>query len=99
MIGKLRRKLILTTVLSLVLIFAVMVAAINIISNYSSQQQISTSLEMLAGKYTNAAELLDPEPESGKAPRPEIPASKLARDKKLLHHTIGSQWRAARMEE
>ena len=50
MIGKLRRKLILTTVLSLVLIFAVMVAAINIISNYSSQQQISTSLEMLAGK-------------------------------------------------
>ena len=79
MIGKLRRKLILTTVLSLVLIFAVMVAAINIISNYSSQQQISTSLEMLVGKYTNAAELLDPEPESGKAPRPEIPASKLAR--------------------
>mgnify|MGYP000225407310 CR=1 FL=1 len=79
MIGKLRRKLILTTVLSLVLIFAVMVAAINIISNYSSQQQISTSLAMLVGKYTSDAEFRDAETGQGMTPRPEIPASKLAR--------------------
>lgn len=79
MIGKLQKKLTVTTVLALVLIFAVMVAAINVISNYSSKQQISTSLEMLAGKYTKDAEFLDTESESSKAPRPEIPASKLAR--------------------
>ena len=79
MIGKLQRKLTVTTVLALVLIFIVMIAAVNIISNYSSQQQISTSLAMLVGKYTSDAERLDPEPASDRAPRPEIPASKLSR--------------------
>lgn len=52
MIDKLRRKLIITTIAALLVIFVVMVGAMNAISFYSTQRQVSQSLEVLAGSQT-----------------------------------------------
>lgn len=55
MIQKLRKKLIVTSVLSLAVIFIVMIALINAVSFYSTQSQVSQSLEVLAGSQTEEA--------------------------------------------
>ena len=52
MIDKLRKKLIISTIAALLVIFVVMIWAMNAISFYSTQRQVSHSLEVLAGNQT-----------------------------------------------
>lgn len=49
MIDKLRKKLIISTIAALLVIFVVMIWAMNAISFYATQRQVSNSLEVLAG--------------------------------------------------
>lgn len=52
MVQKLQKKLIITVVSSLAVIFIVMIALINAVSFYSTQSQVSQSLEVLVGSQT-----------------------------------------------
>ncbi len=54
MIDKLRKKLIISTIAALLVIFVVMIWAMNAISFYSTQRQVSHSLEVLAGSQTES---------------------------------------------
>lgn len=57
MIDKLRRKLIISTIAALLVIFVVMIWAMNAISFYSTQRQVSHSLEVLARNQTEGGSI------------------------------------------
>lgn len=74
MISGLRKKLIVSTISALLIIFAVMIGVINAVSFHTTQRQVSQSLEVLAGSQT----------ESGSSQRlrdnlPDVTASSLYR--------------------
>ena len=79
MIGELKRKMLLTIVLGLLMIFAGVVAAINLANTAELKRQVQASLEILVGNNTHASTQTENTVRRDRSGLPEVRASTLSR--------------------